>query len=114
MLCLRFSACSVLHTPRPSQDRRKCIRLNSPYHGRPVEAGACGEEKDTQESVITRLLRHGKLASPTSSYTCPCAPSNGRVGCLSHDGAHGLVGNGRAAEGCLTRLSVQSPPAFPN
>jgi len=29
----------------------------------PVDAGTRGEEKDAQESVITRFLRHGKLAS---------------------------------------------------
>jgi hypothetical protein len=34
---------------------------------------------------------------PTSSCTCPCAPSNVRLGCLSHDVAHGLVGDVRAA-----------------
>src|SRR5713101_2466659 len=86
MLFLRFSACSVLHAPRPPQGRGKCVHLNGPHYGRPllasdwlacglaqqraarlgrqpVDAGARGEEKDAQESVITRLLRHGKLAS---------------------------------------------------
>jgi hypothetical protein len=38
----------------------------------------------TQESVITRILRHLKLASvPPPNRACPCSPSNVRLGRLS-------------------------------
>src|SRR5215813_10376891 len=83
MLCLRFSACSVLHAPRPSQDRGKCVYLNSPPHGRPLlasdwlarmrassaprlgrqpgDADARGEEKDAQEVVCSKWRRRRNL-----------------------------------------------------
>jgi len=45
MLCLRVSACAVLHTPRSSQGRGKCVHRNGPHHGRPrwvSDWRACG------------------------------------------------------------------------
>ena len=61
----------------------------------------------THEAVITRILRHGKLASVPP----PIAPARARQETFdwvasAHAVARGLRSDVRAAEGCLTPLSV--------
>jgi len=64
----------------------------------------------TQESVITRILRHLKLASVPP----PIAPARVRQATFdwvasAHDVARGLVSAVRAVEVCLTPLSATLP-----
>jgi len=64
----------------------------------------------TQESVITRILRHLKLASVPP----PIAPARFRQATFdwvasAHDVARGLRSNVRPVEVCLTPLSVCNP-----
>ena len=61
----------------------------------------------TQEAVMTRILRHGKLASVPP----PLAPARCRQEIFAwvdeaHDVARGFISAVRAVEGCLTHLSV--------
>ena len=64
----------------------------------------------TQESFLTRILRHGTLASVPP----PLAPTRARQATFAwaasaHAGARGLGGDVRAAEGCLTPRRVGTP-----
>jgi Putative transposase len=68
----------------------------------------------TQEAVVTRIRRHLNLAAiPPPIAPARCRQAQGAWVDEAHDMARGLVGDVRAAEGCLTPLSLCNPVGNP-